>query len=165
MDGAHLEFGRLVIKKTSSDLNLEALLKIIRSTNESKKIVQIFDPNSIINKIHILGAYANATVAFEDGTNKTNSLSMEMLLFSAMTFQIERAIDIAGAKSNSDFIIFSNDAKSFDKIRTHLNKQYDFSPDKSHIKKVSEKFGIDYSNKTLDESILQKIALSRLNSD
>lgn len=164
MDISDIKRETLVIKNASSKMGFEDLLTVIKKTNNDKVIVQLFDPKSILNETHVMGAYANALLVFENHTNKTKSLSMEMLLFAALTDQIEEAIDRAGAKSSSDFIFFSNKKDILPKIKDSVNFHSDFNPTPSEIKKTALSLGIK-DGKNANIAILQKMALSRLSSD
>ena len=165
MDITKLELQDPIIKIASSKTELQQLLISLRALNTDKSVVQIFDPEKIVNKIHIIGAYANATLVFENGTNKTKSMAMEMLLFAAMTDQIERALDIVGAKTNSKFILFSNNAVHSKKIAEFISIGKDFSPTSKEIAATAKNIGIDADKVDIDRYLLQKMALSRLSSD
>ena len=154
----------LVIKRASSNLSLEDLLSTVKKLNNGKKVVQLFDPEWIVNRTQIIGAYANALVVFDNHKSKTNILGMEMLLFAALTDQIGDAIGIAGAKSSSNFIIFSNDKSILNKLKSAVTIHSDFNPGTAEIKKKALSIGIKEGN-NIDIMILQKMALSRLSSD
>ncbi len=158
----------LVIKSCSSRHNIENLLKRLRQLNGKSTVIQIFDPKFIINRMHILGAYANAIMAFKNGSNKTDSIAMEMLLFAAFTDQIGTAIELAGAKKGCGFVVFSNNKEAFKKFREILDNDSDFKTSKAHALAASKASGVRYkgvTEKGLEISILERIALSRLQSD
>ena len=165
MDITKLELQDPIIKIASSKTELQQLLISLRALNTDKSVVQIFDPEKIVNKIHIIGAYANATLVFENGTNKTKSMAMEMLLFAAMTDQIETALDITGAKTNSKFILFSNDGHLLKRISELVNIEEDFNPSSKQMLSSAKAIGINANNEDMDNYLLQKMALSRLSSD
>jgi tRNA threonylcarbamoyladenosine modification (KEOPS) complex Cgi121 subunit len=165
MDFSEIKLNGFIIKKVTSKLDLESLLELIRKAGNKNNFAQVFDPKSIINEMHLVGAYTSALFAFENGVNKTDSIAMEMLLFAAMTDQIGRAISISGAKTASDILIFSNNALVFNKIRPFLSEESNFKPDARHIKKAARALGIKTSKKNIDILILERIALSRLGPD
>ncbi len=134
------------IMRGSSKIDLDNLIRRI-ATLSGKSTVQLFDPDKIKSRAHIIGAYINAVSAFKNKTNRSNSISMEMLLFAACTDQIAEAIKVAGAKSNKDFIIFCNDTKLLAKMKWLSLREFN--------KK---------STRESDLRILQKMALSRLDS-
>lgn len=163
MDVSKLNSKSFVMKRASSRLGLDELLSEIGKIKSSKICMQLFDPDYIVNKTHIVGSYSNALLAFECGTNKADSIAMEMLLFAALTDQIKSAVSKAGAKSSNDFIIFSNEARSFRTIKKYLSNVRGFEPSIDHVKKTARLLGVELGrNKTVDESILERLALSRL---
>jgi len=79
--------------------NIETFLKNIN--NFSKKhnvLIQTFDANVIFGKNHILSAVAHAQRAIDRKTNTTNSLEMEILLYSSGERQLKLAIPKMGVK-------------------------------------------------------------------
>ena len=166
MDIPALEFKDFVVKRAASGKSIEQLVKFVGKLNEKNAVVQIFDSKMIANRIHLAGAYANALIVFKNHTNKTRSIAMEMLLFAAMTDQIEDAIDKVGAKSNSDFVVFSDKKAAFVKVKPVLTIKSDFEASSAHTKYVAAAFGIRGSKAELiNARILQKMALSRLSSN
>ncbi|MDE1870814.1 MAG: hypothetical protein KGI06_01070 [Candidatus Micrarchaeota archaeon] len=161
-----LKLDSLIMKRASSISKLDEFLPVIKKLNGNKKFVQIFDTGSIINKAHLAGAYANAFLAFKSKTNKSGSMAIEMLLFAGMTDQIDRAIELCGAKSSSDFIIFSNSIVLYSRIVPALKSIHEFKPGQDHLKKTIKKYKIEFTGKkNLDTAILERIAISRLSSD
>ena len=167
MDLSKLQLDELIVKRASSGQNLDELLVSIKKLNSGSDFVQIFDPEKVINRTHIVGAYANSLIAFENKANKTGSMAMEMLLFVAMTDQIGKALLAVGAKTGADFVLFASSKSSFGKIGGLLKDVQDFKPGAKHIKETAKVFGIDFNGnyKELDAFILQKIAISSLGSD
>ena len=160
-----LNVDRVVIKRASSNLELDELLSRIRNLSKGRNAVQVFDPDAVINTIHIKGAYINAAVSFQWHTNKARNIAVEMLLFMAMTDQVDMAIKVAGAKSNTDFIVFSNSIVLYKKIKPLLKHVHGFKPDSSHVKASLNRYNIKYAfGKELTASILEKMAISRLDS-
>src|ERR1700719_2837850 len=102
---SEFDFSKLTVKNASSNFDVASLVEKIKKTNTKNLVVQIFDPASLISRLHVEGAYANSIVAFKNKTNRTKSIAMEMLLFTAFTDQIEQAIERSGAKESSNFIL------------------------------------------------------------
>jgi tRNA threonylcarbamoyladenosine modification (KEOPS) complex Cgi121 subunit len=152
----------LIIKRSYSKLPIEELLDIIKKSSGKTGFVQIFDPLSIINRTQLIGSYINALITFKNGTNKTSSAGMEMLLFAAMTDQIGRAISVAGAKTSSDFVIFSDKASIFNKIKPFLSSETEFKPDAAHMKRAAKALGMNIDGRNADEVILERLTMSRL---
>jgi tRNA threonylcarbamoyladenosine modification (KEOPS) complex Cgi121 subunit len=154
----------LVIKSGSSKIKLEELLELLKKLNYGTHVVQLLDSRAIVNRNHVLGAYVNALAAFKNKTNKTKSIAMEMLLFTAFTDQINKAIEIVGAKTNSDLVLFTNSKDALGKL-IGFNISGEFNPSEKNSMIVAKHLGIDIKNKKkIDESILEKMALSRLQS-
>jgi len=147
-----------VIRASSSKLGAVELLERLKRAGRSG-VVQAFDADSVINRTHLVGAYLNAVAAFKEHRNIAKNMSMEMLLFAAMTTQIEDAIKLVGIKSTSNFILFANNQRAFEKVNEVLTGEKNFLPTKKHIKDAAVLFDIhsDY-----DKNILSKMALSRL---
>lgn len=160
INGPNASASDFLIKEASTKLSIDQLLEEIKKVASRKVALQIFDPDSVINKVHLIGAYINATVAFKNHSNKANNLSLEMLLFAAMTNQINVAIEKVGAKSSSKILVFSNDKKSFRKISKFLTNVKDFNRKKAQSIAIAQKFGINQEN--IDALLLQSITLSRL---
>ncbi len=163
MDMLGIEYKDFIMKSASSKNSIDDIIRLAKGINGT---VQIFGSRHIADRTHLVGAYANALIAFKNHTNKTRSLGMEMLLFAAMTDQIEVAIEISGARSSSDFIIFAEKKEALNLLKPLLSKSRDFDPSPSHIRYVARFFGIK-GNAVLDidAMLLQKMALSRLSSD
>lgn len=150
-----------VIKIASSQEPLQKLIQEVGKINSSKITIQLFDPDRIINRLHLFASYVNAVEAFKNKSNISRNLYMEMLLFAAMTSQINEAIEKVGAKSNNRFIVFANDKSAYKKIAPLINQIGDFKPGKKDELIVAKQFDIR-SKDNLDQFMLQKIAVSRL---
>jgi tRNA threonylcarbamoyladenosine modification (KEOPS) complex Cgi121 subunit len=166
MDIPALEFKDFVIKRAASRKEIGELVRLIGKLNGKNAVIQIFDSKRIANRVHLAGAYANALITFKNHTNRTRSVAMEMLLFAAMTDQIGDAIDMVGAKSSSDFVLFADKKAAFAKVKPVLKIKSEFEASPAHTKSVAAAFGIKGSKTELiNAKILQKMALSRLNSN
>jgi tRNA threonylcarbamoyladenosine modification (KEOPS) complex Cgi121 subunit len=160
-----LEVKGIIIERGASKGSIDEILHEIRKIKKRDVVLQIFDSDSIANKAHLIGAYLNTLIAFKNSTNKTKTPAMEMLLFAAMTEQVDDAIRIAGAKRNGDFVVFSNNAAAFSKLKRLLKQRREFRPSPAHVKSVMKRFGIKYGKgKSADTAILQRIATVRLGS-
>ncbi len=150
-----------IVRRCSSSLKIGELLKEIGAMSGKRELAQVFDPSRVINSMHLVGAYANAAEAFRSKTNISKSIGVEMLLFAAMTTQINVAIELMGAKTNSDFIMFSSSKAIYNRVKRLLGNERAFAPSRSSQIRVAKSFGIT-QEKRLDEFMLQKIAVSRL---
>ena len=112
-----------IIKRTSSDKKLSFLLDRVSTINKRKGYaVQLLDPNAVKSRMHLAASYVNAVTAINNGTNNSRSVSMEFLLYVSFTRQIGEAISLAGAKTNNDFVIFSNSVRAYNMISPYLAK-------------------------------------------
>ena len=153
---------KFLIRTCSANAALEDLLaEITRINGDKKSVVQIFDPKRIINRTHIAGAYIDALESFNGKTNISKSMGLEMLLYAAMTNQINEAIKIAGVKNARNFVLFANSRATFNRVRHFLKSDKEFDQDKSTQQKIARKFGIR-SGDDMNKFILQRMAISRL---
>ena len=151
-----------IIKEASSKFKIDELLKIMSEINSTKgSTVQIFYPGMVIDEIHLAGAYMNAVAAFKSHTNISKSVATEMLLFAAMTRQINDAIKLVGAKSNKRFILFASNCNAYKKAKKVLDHVKEHKVSDAHSIAAAKKFGID-AKKDLDLFVLQRMAVSKL---
>ena len=108
--------------------DVDSFLKIISNFSKEENIlVQAFDANVIFGKNHILSAVDHAKRAVNQNTNTTNSLEMEILLYTSGERQLKLAIPKMGVKKGKSNIAFvflkETTAKISDKkINEFLNK-------------------------------------------
>lgn len=166
MDLSKLKPKTLIIKTARAKNGIAQLLLTIKKTNSNSSFVQIFDPGSIVDRTHLIGAYANALFAFDDKTNKTEGMAMEMLLFAAMTDQIGAALLRVGAKDdNSKIVVFCNNRAAYQKAKKYMEDISEFRPSPAHIKKTAARLKIKpRKGENVDALILERIATSRLYS-
>ena len=155
-----------VIKMARPNVGLAELLGKVRATNSNASFSQFFDSRSIMSRAHLVGAYANAVLAFDGRTNRTDSMAMEMLLFAAMTDQIGKALSIVGAKDRSSLIVFCSDRAAYDRVRGLVGGISDFRPMASHARGAALRLGLKTQRgMDSDALILEGMAVSRLGSD
>jgi len=150
--------------------NIDKFLKQIN--NFSKKnnlLIQAFNADLIYGKNHLLSAYEHANRSFENKTNTTNSLEMEILLYASGDRQIKIAIPKMGintGKSNIAFVFIAE--KISKKIIEDLLSITCLSQDDKVLKgnlNTLKKFGISENEiKTItkekyEDLILEKIAM------
>jgi tRNA threonylcarbamoyladenosine modification (KEOPS) complex Cgi121 subunit len=156
-----IKTGSFIVKEASSG-DIAVLLNYVDKANKTKgNVIQAFDYNSVISKMHLFAAYTNALLSFNSHSNKAKTLPMEMLLFAAMTDQIGVAIKKMGAKEGSKIVVFANNKRGFDLIKEALQNAKDFKPSAQHTRKALAGFGINAA-KDADKMLLQKMAMSRL---
>ncbi len=152
---------KVIIKEASSRFKLEELLQRVQGINSGNTVVQIFNPNFVISRAHLAGAYADSVLAFESNANISKGIATEMLLFAAMTRQINDAIRIMGARSAKHFILFASDKKAYMRMKDLLDKAKDYKENASRSHTIAKSFGLK-AEKELDVLIMQKMAVSRL---
>jgi KEOPS complex subunit Cgi121 len=87
--------------------NIDSFLKIISNfSKENNVLIQAFDANVIFGKNHILSAVEHAKRAIDRKTNTTNSIEMEILLYSSGERQLKLAIPKMGVKQGKSNIAF-----------------------------------------------------------
>lgn len=75
-------------------------------SKEKNTIIQALDATGVYGKNHLISATIHATRAFEQKTNSTNSLALEILLYAAGERQIQKAIKKIGIKKETQTIAF-----------------------------------------------------------
>jgi KEOPS complex subunit Cgi121 len=82
------------------------LLKLQSFSKQNNLLVQVFDARVVYGTDHLLSAMRHAQRAFHNGTNATNSLPLEILLYAAGERQIHKAIKKIGIKLGKQPIAF-----------------------------------------------------------
>lgn len=136
-----LDAAGVIIRVVSLKVSLEEFLAIARSLSAGGEVVQLFDPDSIIDKNHVVAAYLNSVVAFRDGVNRSKSPDTEMLLFAAMTKQISDAVRLVGAKTGEMALLFAT-KRSYARIMKYIRRERMFVVSKRHKIEAAAKFGI-----------------------
>ena len=157
-----------MVKLASANADEKTILERLGLVKSRSSAVQLFDENFVVSRNHLIGAYVNALIAFKNGSNRTGSLALEMLLFAAMTEQIGDALRIAGLKGGGNFIIFSSNVSIPSKLGELVSLHEDFRPSLAEMRDRAVSLGINAKNMKsaeIDEALLQKIALARLTSD
>jgi KEOPS complex subunit Cgi121 len=87
--------------------NVDRFLDKITSFGKEKELViQAFNADLIYGKEHLISAVKHAKRAFENKTNSTNSLEMEILLYSSGGRQLKLAIPKMGVVSGDSKVAF-----------------------------------------------------------
>lgn len=144
-------------------------------SNEEDLVVQVFDATAIYSKDHLLSATIHARRAFQQGTNSTESLALEILLYAAGERQIEKAIRKIGVQKGTQQMVFlltntcSKKKITIDKtVKKRLLRKFELTPEKKTCKgnrETLKRFGItDRELSTIPkdcfgEIILEKVAL------
>jgi tRNA threonylcarbamoyladenosine modification (KEOPS) complex Cgi121 subunit len=91
----------------SSSLSKEQILECIKKSSDSQGFAQVFKNKKGISD-RLLAAYLNAKIRKEEGTMRSNSLAIEMLLFVSGQMNISKAIPDCGISSGDEFILFAS---------------------------------------------------------
>jgi KEOPS complex subunit Cgi121 len=157
--------------------NVDSFIQqLLQFSNEEHLVIQAFDATVIYSKDHLISAATHAKRAFLQGTNATNSLALEILLYAAGERQIQKAIKKVGVKKGEQQIVFlitdsadQKGKKSIDKaVIRRILKTFQLTTDEQELKADGEtlkRFGItEIELSTIPEEkygdlILEKIAL------
>ena len=159
MDMANPDVSCVVIRLVSLNIGLKDFFEEVRSRNE-RNVVQLFDPEMIVNGVHVFGAYLNARQSFREGSNISKSPGTEMLLFAAMTRQIGDAIKLVGVKTNENALLFAT-KQGYGGIKKYIKYGKAFSPSKKHKAEAAMRLGIDIKL-DLDIAVLNRMSSVRL---
>lgn len=163
MESGKRDLSTVVIKRCSSRLSLDGLLSVIGKANEAQCVAQVFDPEMVINRTHLLGAYLNAINSFDSGNNAAKNVGMEMLLFAAMTRQISDAIKLVGAKSSKDFILFACDDKTMMRMKKCISRSEDAVFTGKHVEQLLRNYKVIVpKGGDAEQFLLQKMTMSAL---
>ncbi len=87
--------------------NVDSFMQqLLLFSKEEQCVVQVFDAKLIYGEDHLISATMHAKRAFQQGTNATNSLALEILLYAAGERQIQKAIKKMGVKKGRQQIVF-----------------------------------------------------------
>ena len=138
----------------------QLLIRVKEINSKGGCVIQVFEPEKVVNRTHLVAAYLNALLAFSSKSNVANSVAVEMVLYAALTRQISDAIKTMGARSTKEMVIFADSKATYARIKPLLSKDSDFSPSKAHMERAAKLLGIKVD--LGDLSIMQEIAVSRL---
>jgi len=145
-------------KEEKPDQEIKILLqkiKIIGGNNKS--FIQLYDSNSILSEDHLFFSAFFSLKSHLQGTNISNNISIENLLYASQQRQIKLAIDSVGFKIQNEqekqifFYTITGKGKGritksnddlFEKIGCIECNNLPFSPNKEKILSIQEKFKI-----------------------
>jgi KEOPS complex subunit Cgi121 len=116
--------------------------QLLLFSKEEQLVIQAFDARVIYGKDHLISATTHAKRAFEQGTNATNSLALEILLYAAGERQIQKAIKKIGVKKGKQQIAFI--------LTDSLNQKRNRTLDKAVIQRLLKRFHLN-----IDETVLK----------
>ena len=141
----------------------EAYLKANRKQIQSCEI-QFFDAELIATSEHLYFAALNALKAFKTKTNISKSPAMETMLYASAQRQIQKAIELAGIKHESQnmaVLLIGDDPEKVESAKKSFTKAIGATPDEvvleltqAKIVKIKKVFGI--SNRELLSAVRGK---------
>jgi KEOPS complex subunit Cgi121 len=160
---------------TIKDIDL-FLQQLLMFSKEENLVIQVLDAQVVYGKDHLLSAAQHAQRAFEQGTNATNSLALEILLYASGERQIQKAITKMGIKKGKHPIALvlvdenykKPERKTFDSVLDKLLQSFHLQRNDKVLegdRDTLKRFGIaDKELRTVSESnfgdlILEKVAL------
>lgn len=81
--------------------DINAFLEQFKTENMENATVQFFDAKHVAGSQHLYFAAVNALNAFQKGTNISNNLAVETLLYASAQRQIKKAVKLLGIKQES----------------------------------------------------------------
>lgn len=157
--------------------NVESFIaQVLSFSKKENLVVQAFDATAVYSPDHLISATEHAKRTFQQGTNATNSLALEILLYASGERQIEKALKKMGVKKDQQRITFvlTDDVNGKmnescgGALKTKLLRALHLQSDETAIrgnKETLQRFGITEKElSTIPESlygdlILEKIAL------
>jgi len=149
------EYGKYVEITGYRDIEFdksEIFLKANRKQTRQNVDIQFFDAELIATQEHLYFAVLNALLAFKNKTNLSKSPAMETMLYASAQRQIQKAINRAGIKpetQNMAIAIVGDDPKQIETTLEAVTKSMGSEPDervldltKNKEKKIKENFGI-----------------------
>jgi KEOPS complex subunit Cgi121 len=152
--------------------SLPEFLEVIKTIAEHHDVtVQTFDADVIYGRLHLVSAYDHAVRAFTEGTNSTNSLGLETLLYASGEYQIQKALLKMGVKPQTASIacvVASDPDTDLESVISEILEQTGFVRDDRVLegdRETLRHFGIrDREAETVDpdrygELILERVAM------
>ncbi len=103
---------------------------------ENDIFIQLFDAEKVIGEEHLIWALQKAEEAFDDGSNRANSLEMETLLWASAQWQIKDAIDKMGIDDGAEEValIVEKDEDAFLEYMRWVKDDDILEPSKEKLK-------------------------------
>jgi tRNA threonylcarbamoyladenosine modification (KEOPS) complex Cgi121 subunit len=151
---------------------IELFLKANRKETKKNVDLQFFDAQLIATQEHLYFAVLNALQAFKNKTNISKSPAMETLLYASAHRQIQKAINRAGIKpetQNMALVIVGDDPKQIETTLEAVTKSVGCEPDervldltKNKEAKIKKTFEITEEELKVLENGDQKKAIANL---
>ncbi|MEW6329110.1 MAG: KEOPS complex subunit Cgi121 [Candidatus Micrarchaeota archaeon] len=95
----------------------DELLDAVGSLRTRGLLIQLFNPDTILNKNHLLFALSHARASFARKKNIAKKLETEILLRAAGTHKIDKAIELVGVKNPKKvFLLLAGNASAGDQF-------------------------------------------------
>jgi KEOPS complex subunit Cgi121 len=120
----------------------ERLLQLIVAEKHSGLQIQIFDADGIATWQHLYFALVNALIAFENSTNISKSLTMEVMLYASAQRQIRKATGMLGIKPTSTrigIVIVGEKAQDLEPALSMISNQTGAERDEEVLELTDEK--------------------------
>jgi len=152
------------------------LRKLLDFATKEQIVLQAVNADAVYGKEHLLSAADHALRSWSQGTNATNSLALEILLYAAGERQIQKAIKKMGVKTGRQSIAFilvdtkkqRGNRKAYQSIIDRLLSTFHMTSDEAVLegnRDTLKHFGIkDQEIRTLPahkygDLILEKVAM------
>ncbi len=107
--------GKPALYICSSETGLSALIENSKKISKGADLLLLFDYSERA-MARALPAYVNATIRFSDGSARSKSMQVEMLMLVCGTMNIGKALRDCGAKDNDKFLVFASSEGLFSKF-------------------------------------------------
>jgi len=123
---------------------------------------QILDAGHVVGADHVISAFEHAHRAIERGSQKTNSLEVELLLYASGEHQISRAIERVGARAGKPFVLVVGGGLSAAEVLRRFKWSRDNGVFAANVQKLRafgfNKTEIDSAGPRATDLILEKVA-------
>ncbi|VVB57315.1 Uncharacterised protein [uncultured archaeon] len=144
--------------RCSSSHPLQSIFPLLKNSGASATLVE---PGAIFSFDHLLLAAALAEKSIKDGTAVSDRPEMEFLLWLACTPHAKKAIGLAGAKSEKDFVlVVLGDGKKGAPNARALAKKLGLDENKKNH--IGSETALSFFSVSSAELLYEKMALSRL---
>jgi KEOPS complex subunit Cgi121 len=122
--------------------DIDSFLNLVREKIRAAEI-QFFDAKLVAGREHLYFAILNALKAFENKSNISNSLAVEVLLYASAQRQIKKAVELLGIKptsSNVAVLILAETELKANKALEDISNIISGKRDDNVIELTDEKF-------------------------
>lgn len=145
----------VVIGASGTIKNVDSFVEnLLLFSKQENLVIQAFDATVVYGKEHLISAIIHAQRAFEQRSNATNSLALEILLYAAGERQIQKAIKKIGVKKGKQQIAFI--------VTNEMTRKKNKPIDEAVIQKLLEMFHLTSNEKVLkgDRNTLKRFGVT-----